>query len=71
MDYIPRNEYFDFPQLILKLRDKGERVRIVPTDEYWLDIGRHDDYEQAQDEFERMRNKFLPDEKQPERKGKR
>lgn len=66
VDYIPRNTYFDFPQLILKLRDSGERVRIVPTDAYWLDIGRHDDYEQAQDEFERMRNRFLPDERQPE-----
>ncbi len=62
VDYIPRKEYFDFPQLMLKLRDNGERIRIVPTDEYWLDIGRHDDYEQAQDEFQRMRNRFLPDE---------
>ena len=27
---------------------------------YWLDIGRHDDYELAFDEFERMRNRLLP-----------
>lgn len=63
VDYIPRNEYFDFPQLMLKLRDNGEKVRISRTDEYWLDIGRHGDYEQAQAEFERLRSKFLPDRK--------
>lgn len=62
VDFIPRGEYFDFPQLMLKLRDGGEHVRIVKTDEYWLDIGRHDDYEQAQNEFERLRANFLPDE---------
>ncbi len=63
VDYIPRDEYFDFPQLMLRLRDDGRRVRIVKTDEYWLDIGRHGDYEQAQEEFERLRGDFLPDEK--------
>lgn len=62
LEYIPRNAYFDFPQLMLKLRDDGRRVRIVETDEYWLDIGRHGDYEEAQNEFERLRAKFLPDE---------
>ncbi len=62
IDFIPRREYFDFPQLMLNLRDRGENVRIVKTDEYWLDIGRHDDYEQAQNEFERLRANFLPDE---------
>jgi NDP-sugar pyrophosphorylase family protein len=30
-------------------------VIAYPFDGYWLDIGRHDDYEQAVEEFEAMR----------------
>ena len=62
ISHIPRNQYYDFPQLMLKLRDYGEVVRIVTTEEYWLDIGRHADYEEAQNDFERLRSKFLPNE---------
>ncbi|HEX5927956.1 MAG TPA: sugar phosphate nucleotidyltransferase [Solirubrobacterales bacterium] len=52
----------DFPDLVLKLLDAGEAVRARRSeDDYWLDIGRHDDYETAMDEFERMRDRFLPD----------
>lgn len=52
----------DFPDLILRLLTAGERVRAVPFDGYWLDIGRHDDFARAQDEFDAMRALFLPDE---------
>jgi NDP-mannose synthase len=52
----------DFPDLVLKLLDAGEPVRARRSEnDYWLDIGRHDDYETAMDEFERMRDRFLPD----------
>ena len=27
---------------------------------YWLDLGRHDDYEQAMREFEAMRDRLIP-----------
>jgi NDP-mannose synthase len=52
----------DFPDLVLKLLAAGETVRARRSEnDYWLDIGRHDDYETAMDEFERMRDRFLPD----------
>jgi NDP-sugar pyrophosphorylase family protein len=51
----------DFPDLVLRLIAAGETVRAWRSDDYWLDIGRHDDYEQAQDEFSRLRDRFLPD----------
>jgi NDP-sugar pyrophosphorylase family protein len=51
----------DFPDLILRLIAAGERVRAWRSTDYWLDIGRHDDYEQAQDEFNRLRHRFLPE----------
>lgn len=50
----------DFPDLILRLLAAGEAVRAHRPDAYWLDIGRHEDYEQAAAEFESMRDRLLP-----------
>ncbi len=58
--FIEPNERLDFPDLILRLIDAGESVRAWQSDDYWLDIGRHDDYEQAQEEFARMRDQLIP-----------
>jgi NDP-mannose synthase len=58
--YIPKGDRLDFPDLILRLIDAGESVRAWQSDDFWLDIGRHDDYEQAQEEFERMKDRLLP-----------
>ena len=58
---IEPGERLDFPDLVLRLLEAGEEVRARRSeDDYWLDIGRHDDYETAMDEFERMRGRFLP-----------
>jgi NDP-mannose synthase len=59
--HIQGGERLDFPDLILRLIDAGETVRAWRSDAYWLDIGRHDDYEQAQEEFERVRHRLLPE----------
>jgi NDP-sugar pyrophosphorylase family protein len=58
LDFIPRNEYFDFPSLVLRLIAAGERVACFANDSLWLDIGRHEDYAQAQEVFERERARF-------------
>ena len=62
LEHINAGERLDFPDLVLRLLAAGEEVRAFPWDGYWLDIGRHDDYEQASEEFERMRGRLLPDE---------
>jgi len=59
--HIERGGRLDFPDLILRLLAAGERVRSVPFDGYWLDIGRHDDFARAQEEFQAMRAEFLPE----------
>jgi NDP-sugar pyrophosphorylase family protein len=59
--YIPAGEYFDFPDLVRRLLSNGEPVAGYPYDGYWLDIGRPDDYEQAVQDFDRMRATFLPE----------
>jgi NDP-sugar pyrophosphorylase family protein len=60
--YIPRGQYFDFPSLILRLLENGEKVVGYPFGGYWQDLGRPDDYEQAIQDFETMRAQFLGDE---------
>ena len=62
VDFIESGERLDFPDLILRLIAAGEEVRGWMSSDYWLDIGRHDDYEQAQAEFERMRDRLIPHE---------
>ena len=39
--------YLDFPDLVLMASGAGERVASFRYDGLWLDIGRHEDYEQA------------------------
>jgi NDP-sugar pyrophosphorylase family protein len=46
--YIDRDRYLDFPDLVLKLIAAKEKVCAMPTDCMWLDIGRPDDYAEAQ-----------------------
>lgn len=47
LDYIPKDEYFGFDNLISRLLEKGEAVKAHPHTGMWLDIGRESDYRQA------------------------
>jgi NDP-sugar pyrophosphorylase family protein len=51
LEYIPRGRYLDFPELVLRLLAAGEKVVGYRSTDYWLDIGRREDYELAQREF--------------------
>lgn len=59
LDYIEKGIYLDFPDLVLKLIAAGERVVGYPSEDVWLDIGRHEDYQEAVREFENRRAEFL------------
>jgi NDP-sugar pyrophosphorylase family protein len=61
IQYIPRGEYLDFPDLVHRLINAGEKVVGYSFDGYWQDLGRPDDYEQATQDFEKMRSQFLPE----------
>lgn len=52
LEHIEPNCYLDFPDLIKKLIAKGETVKGYLYDGYWLDIGRPDDYERANNEID-------------------
>jgi NDP-sugar pyrophosphorylase family protein len=59
LNWIWAKKYLDFPDLIQKLVKKGQKVICYPSDDFWLDIGRHEDYEEAQEKFPEMRKKLL------------
>jgi NDP-sugar pyrophosphorylase family protein len=50
--HIPDHGSFDVPNLALALLADGEPVGSYEHDGYWLDIGRHDDYERAERDAE-------------------
>lgn len=52
--HIRAGERLDFPDLVLRLIEAGEVVRAWRCPDFWLDIGRHDDYEQAQEVIEKL-----------------
>ena len=43
--------FFDIPDLIKKLLEEGKVIKVFPIREYWIDIGRLDEYERANHEF--------------------
>ncbi|MDD3363417.1 MAG: nucleotidyltransferase family protein [Syntrophomonas sp.] len=51
LDYVPDDSYFDIPDLLKILLKNGKEIGIFPIREYWIDIGRFDDYERANHEF--------------------
>ena len=59
LEYIPYNQYLDFPDLVLKLIKNSERVMSYHFDGYFQDLGRPDDYEQAVQDFDRIRPLIL------------
>jgi len=51
VDFIPTQGKFDMPELMLAMREADKLVRCYPTECYWQDIGRLDDYQQASQDF--------------------
>lgn len=59
LEIINVGEQLGMPEFLLRIKDAGDRVYCYQSDCYWLDIGRVDDYEVAQAEFETHRMEFL------------
>jgi NDP-sugar pyrophosphorylase family protein len=61
LEYIERDVYLDLPDLVLRLLEADQPVGHFLYDGYWLDIGRHDDYEKAIAEYEELKDTLWPD----------
>ncbi len=60
LEYIEPGIYLDFPHLVTRLLENGEKVVGYPCSDIWLDIGNHEDYVKAQKVFEESKYDFLP-----------
>ena len=58
LEYIRQDAYLDFPDLIKKLIFNGETVKGYIYDGYWLDIGRPEDYDEANRDVEKIYDKL-------------
>ena len=58
LSYIPPGAYLDFPELVHRLMEDGEKVHLHRNNAFWLDIGRPDDYAKAQEIFANETERF-------------
>ncbi|MFK4035567.1 sugar phosphate nucleotidyltransferase [Nonomuraea wenchangensis] len=58
--HYPEGMPFGFDELVLDLLAHGRRPGCFEFDGYWLDIGRPDDYDEANARFEEIRSLLLP-----------
>jgi len=56
--YLPKDQPVHFPDFINQLIQRGENVIGYPFKGYWLDIGRHCDYDRAVREFNQIRGEL-------------
>ena len=61
LKYIPKSGSQDFPDLIKLLLKENQAVAVFPFEDFWLDIGRVEDYQRAIEEFELRKEDFLGD----------
>jgi NDP-sugar pyrophosphorylase family protein len=54
LNFVPDNEPFGFDHLMLKLLETRQRIAVFPYDGYWLDIGRPEDYEKANEDIQKI-----------------
>jgi len=52
IDLIPNNEFYDMPSLIEKIIATKRKVVSFPVREYWLDVGRMDEFKKANHDIE-------------------
>jgi len=56
LSLVPADEYCDMPTLLDKIKAEGQKVSAFPIHESWLDIGRHDDLNDARNNVEQWLN---------------
>ena len=48
LEYLPKESFFNATDLMEKLIEDGKKVVSYPLSGYWLDVGKHEDFEKAQ-----------------------
>jgi len=58
VELVPREGRMDLPDLVHRLLANGRRVSAYVHMDYWLDLGRPDDFTRANEEFESLRERL-------------
>lgn len=51
---IPKNEFYNSTDLMEEIINSGGKLISYPVRQYWLDIGKHEDYEKAQEDIKHL-----------------
>jgi NDP-mannose synthase len=60
VELVPSGTRYDFPDLLQAVLDQGWPVNAYRSEDFWLDIGRPEDYELANEKFGDLRTELLP-----------
>lgn len=55
LNYLPKNKHFNATDLMEKLISEKKKVISYPLLGYWLDVGKHEDFEKAQHDINQIR----------------
>ncbi len=55
LQYIPKNSFFNSTDLMESLVNKNYKVISYPFSGYWLDVGKHEDFEKAQIDIQNLK----------------
>jgi len=59
VDYIKKGECLGMPELFLRMKENKEKVYCYGSKDFWLDIGRKEDFQKAQEEFKKDSSRFI------------
>jgi NDP-sugar pyrophosphorylase family protein len=57
---VPEDQLYGFDNLMISMIKGDWDVRAYPHDGYWLDIGRPEDYDRANEEWDQISSRLLP-----------
>jgi len=55
LKYLPENCHFNTTDLMEKIIEKGYKILSYPLAGYWLDVGKHEDFEKAQKDIRQIK----------------
>ncbi len=55
LQFIPKNNFFNATDLIELLIERNYKVISIPFSGYWLDVGKHEDFEKAQTDIKHVK----------------
>lgn len=55
LEMIPKNEFYDITDLMEKVIEMDHKLITYPINGYWLDIGKHEDFNKAQEDIKHIK----------------